>query len=383
MIFRKAYTTLMRLASQFPIVAVIGPRQSGKSTLVQYSFPHKQVISFDDKNLRELARSNPNDFINAFPDGLIIDEAQKVPEIFDAIKLVVDKSTYSPGKYILTGSSQLSLRQNISDSLAGRVGILKLLPFSIQELKDSKILKDDPYEIFYKGFYPPLYDKEKNFFTYDWYESYINTYLDLDVKEQINSSNIFIFRKFLQICALSSGQLVNYDSISKVVGVSATTIKNWCSILESSYIIHFVEPDTNNLGRALVKTPKLYFVDSGLLCHLLRLETKEDLLLDEHKGAVVETVAVSELLKQRFNDAKTANLSFYRDKNGFEVDIIADWKHSFAIEIKSRSDSEKKLSNSVRNYLSLRHDDTEGEVYYLGDISCNINGIQYVSWKDW
>lgn len=383
MIPRKAYTAFIRLASQFPVVAVIGPRQSGKSTLVRYAFPNKKVVSFDDKDLRELAKSNPKDFINAFPDGLIIDEAQKVPEIFDAIKLVVDNQPYAPGKYILTGSSQLKLRQNISDSLAGRVGLLKLLPFSIQELKEVDILKDNPYEVFFNGFYPPLYDTEKNFLTYDWYENYIDTYLDLDVKEQINPSNISSFRKFLQICALSSGQLVNYDSIAKLIGLSAPTIKNWCSILESSYIIHFVEADTNNLGRAIVKTPKLYFVDSGLLCHLLRLETKEDLLLDGHKGAVVETVAVSELLKHRFNEAKKANLSFFRDKNGFEVDIIADWKHSFAIEVKSKSDTEKKLSQNVRNYLSLRQDSTDGQVYYLGDISCNLNGIQYVSWKDW
>ena len=310
MIQRKAYDSLMRLSSQFPVIAVTGPRQSGKSTLVQYAFPGKRLVSFDDKNLRELAKSNPGDFIRAFPDGVIIDEAQKVPEIFDAIKLVVDSGPYVPGKYILTGSSQFRLRQNISDSLAGREGILKLLPFSIQELRDANILGNDPYEVFFKGFYPPLHDKEKNFIPYDWFENYIDTYLDLDVKDKINPSNLSDFRRFLQVCALSSGQLVNYDSISRDIGVSAPTIKSWCSILEASYIIHFVEPDANSLGRAVVKTPKLYFVDSGLLCHLLRLESKEELLLDEHKGAVVETVAVSELFKRIFKEAKKSNLSF-------------------------------------------------------------------------
>lgn len=383
MIQRKAYDSLMRLSSQFPVIAVTGPRQSGKSTLVQYAFPGKRLVSFDDKNLRELAKSNPGDFIRAFPDGVIIDEAQKVPEIFDAIKLVVDSGPYVPGKYILTGSSQFRLRQNISDSLAGRVGILKLLPFSIQELRDANILGNDPYEVFFKGFYPSLHDKEKNFIPYDWFENYIDTYLDLDVKDKINPSNLSDFRRFLQVCALSSGQLVNYDSISRDIGVSAPTIKSWCSILEASYIIHFVEPDANSLGRAVVKTPKLYFVDSGLLCHLLRVENKEDLLLDEHKGAVVETVAVSELFKRRFNEAKKANLSFYRDKNGFEVDMIADWKHTIAIEIKSKSDSEKKLSSGVRNYMELRKDGTKGQVFYLGDITCDVNDVQYVSWKDW
>lgn len=383
MIPRKSYDALMRLSSQFPVVAVTGPRQSGKSTLVEYAFPNKRLISFDDKDIRSLAKANPVDFLRAFPDGVIIDEAQKVPEIFDAIKLVVDRDPYATGRYILTGSSQFRLRQNISDSLAGRVGLLKLLPFSIQELRNAQALGDDPYDVFFKGFYPPLHDGKRHFNPEDWFENYIDTYLDLDVKDQINPSNLSDFRKFIQLCATLNGQLVNYEHLSKGIGVSATTVKSWCSILESSYIIHFVEPDSNNLGRTVVKTPKLYFVDSGLLCHLLRLESKEDLLLSDRKGAVVESVAVLELVKSRYNDARKADLSFYRDKNGFEVDIVADWKHSFAIEVKSRSDSEKKLSSNVRNYVELRHDDTKAKVFYLGDVTCDINGVQYVSWKDW
>ena len=373
----------MRLASQFPVVAITGPRQSGKSTLVQYAFPDKKKVSFDDKDLRELAKSNPKDFLRAFPDGVVIDEAQKVPEIFDAVKLEVDKGPYKPGKYIFTGSSQLRLRQNISDSLAGRVGLLKLMPFSIQELQNEGILSDDPYDLIFKGCYPPLYDNEKQFIADDWFENYIDTYLDLDVKDQINPSNLSSFRKFIQICALYSGQLVNYSSISKAIGVTSKTIECWCSILEASYIIHFLEPDSKNLGKTVVKTPKLYFVDSGLLCYLLRLDSKEELLLDEHKGAVVETAAVSELLKKRLNTAKKANLTFFRDRKGFEIDLIADWKHASAIEVKSRSDTEKKLSGSVRNYTKLRNDGTKGFVYYLGDVTCNINDVQYVSWKDW
>ena len=383
MIERKAYAALMRLAEQFPVIAITGPRQSGKSTLTKYAFPDKKYVSFDDKNIRELAKSNPGDFLKAFPDGLIIDEAQKVPEIFDAIKLVVDKCDYNPGKYILTGSSQFRLKQNITDSLAGRVGLLKLLPFSMMELKEAGLLSDEPYDIFFKGFYPPLHDEDKHYYLDDWFENYIDTYLDLDVKDQINADNVRAFRKFIQVCALYSGQMINYDSISRNIGVSAVTIKNWCSILEASYIIHFLEPDSNNLGRTVVKTPKLYFVDSGLMCYLLRLESKEELLLDDHKGAVVETVAVSELLKKRYNDAKKANLTYYRDKNGFEVDIIADWKKNFAIEVKSKSEVEKKLSSSVKTYIGLRDDSVQGSVFYLGDISCDINGIKYISWNEW
>jgi predicted AAA+ superfamily ATPase len=383
MIRRTAYDAAIRLAGQFPVVTITGPRQSGKTTLAKAVFPQKQYISLDDKNLRELAGSNPGDFLNAFPNGVIIDEAQKVPELFDAIKLAVDSNKYEPGKYILTGSSQFRLKANISDSLAGRIGMIKLLPFSIEELDRAGQLSPDVYDFVFNGSYPPLYDKEKHFIRDDWFENYIDTYLDLDVKDQINPSNVSAFRKLIQLCAARSGQLINYEDLSRSIGVSAVTIKSWLSILEASFIIHFLEPDSNNLGKSVVKTPKLYFVDSGLMCYLLRLDSKEELLLDEHKGAAVETMAVSELLKKRFNEGKKSYLTFYRDKNGFEVDAIADWKHTFAIEVKSNSSTEKKLSSNVKKYMELRPERTIGRVFYTGDLTCTVNGIQYVSWKDW
>lgn len=383
-ISRKAKDALLRLAGQFPVVGITGPRQSGKTTLAQMTFPDKKYVSLDDKELRTLAASNPKDFLEAFPDGVIIDEAQKVPEIFDAVKLFVDSHKHEPGKYILTGSSQFRLKENMTDSLAGRAAFLQLLPFSLGELKDSKLIPQNPYDLIFKGFYPPLYDNEKHFIPDDWFESYIDTYLDLDVKEHITATNISTFKKFIQICALYSGQLLSMESISKNLGVSAPTVKQWLSILESSFIIHLLEPDLNNLGRSIVKTPKLYFTDTGLLCHLLRLNSKEELLLSPHKGAVVESFAVAELLKSRYNIGKKPELSFFRDSKGFEVDTIADWKHTYAIEIKSNSDTEQKLSANTRKYVSLRSDTKcKGVVFYLGDITCTINGIKYMSWHDW
>ncbi|MBQ3923691.1 MAG: ATP-binding protein [Spirochaetales bacterium] len=384
MIQRIARAALLRLASQFPIIGITGPRQSGKTTLAKMTFPDKKYVTLDDKNMRELAISNPEDFIKAFPDGAIIDEAQKVPEIFDALKLHIDSTNFTPGKFILTGSSQFRLRKNMTDSLAGRAAFLKLLPLSIQELKNAGVLPDNPYDFIYNGQYPPLYDRDKHFITDDWYESYIDTYLDLDVKDQINESNLSTFRKFIQICAVYSGQLLSMDSIAKQIGMSQPTIKSWLSILESSYIIHLLEPDSNNLGRSVVKTPKLYFVDSGLLSHLLRLESKEDLLLSRYKGAVVETAAVAEMMKYRMNQGKQSNLTFFRDSNGFEVDTIADWKHTFAIEIKSNSDTEAKLSANTKKYLALRQDENaRNAVLYLGDTTMNINGTIYIGWQDW
>ena len=384
MIHRTAKEALLRLASQFPVIGITGPRQSGKSTLAKAVFSDKRYVTFDDRTMRELAAANPSDFIAAFPAGAIIDEAQKVPEIFNALKLHVDGSSFTPGKFILTGSSQFRLKQNMTDSMAGRVAFLKLLPFSVKELKDEGALPNNPYDIIFGGQYPPLHDAEKHFIPEDWYENYIDTYLDLDIRDQINVENLSTFKKFIQICAIHSGQLLSMDSIARDVGVSAPTVKRWLSILEASFIIHFLEPETHNLGKSIIKTPKLYFVDSGLLCHLLRLDTKEDLLLSRHKGAVVESFAVSELLKHRLNHGKKPNLTFYRDSKGFEVDTIADWKHTFAIEIKSTHEPEAKLSANTKKFLEMRKDaDARNAVFYLGDISMNINGTAYVSWKDW
>ena len=314
----------------------------------------------------------------------VIGEAQKVPEIFDALKMHVDNTAFIPGKFILTGSSQFRLKQNMADSMAGRAAFLKLLPFSVKELTIAGILPKNPYSLIFGGQYPPLYDSEKNFFAEDWYESYIDTYLDLDVRDQIQADNLSTFKNFIQVCAVHSGQLLSMDSIARDVGVSAPTIKKWLSILETSFIIHFLEPDTNNLGRSIVKTPKLYFTDSGLLCHLLRLESKEELLLSRYKGSVVETFAVAELLKHRYNQGKKPNLTFFRDSKGFEVDTIADWKHTFAIEIKSANAPEAKLSANTKKYIALRGDsNTKNAVFYLGDFSMSINGTAYISWKGW
>ena len=384
MILRKSKDALLRVASQFPVVGITGPRQSGKTTLVQSVFPDKRYITFDDDNMRGLAKSNPKDFLDAFPDGLIIDEAQKVPEIFNALKIKIDTEKSKPGKYILTGSSQFKLKKNMADSLSGRAFFLELLPFCIDELMEEGNRIDNPYELIFKGQYPPLHDKEKQFIPEDWFEAYIDTYIARDVEEYINPSNISTFKKFIQVCAIHSGQMLSMDSIARGVGVSAPTIKSWLSILEQSYIIHLLEPDSKNLGKALVKSPKLYFVDTGLLCYLLRINSKEELLLHQMKGAIVETFAVAEMLKNRTNIGKKGNLTYYRDLNGFEVDTIADWKHTFAIEIKSTTQADNKATRNLKKYLELKADkQTKAAIFYLSDNTIKIDDIAYVSFKDW
>ena len=364
------------------MIAVTGPRQSGKSTLVKKVFPDKRYVSFDERDMRELARSNPMDFLLAFPDGLIIDEAQKVPEIFDAVKYYADMHPYDFGKYILTGSSQFRLKENI-ESLSGRIGLVHLLPFSIKELNDNGLLKENPYDMAFSGFYPPFFDERRSLYREDWFDNYLDTYLDIDVRDQIRDSNIATFKKFIQICALYSGQMLNMDSIAKAIGISAVTVKSWLSVLQASYIIFFLEQDTNSLGKNLVKSPKLYFTDTGLLCYLLRIDNYQELILSGYKGAVVETMAVSELLKQRYNKGRKANLTYFRDRNGFEVDTIADWKKTFAIEVKSDSFSDNKPAKNVRKYAELRGENTKAMVFYLGDTTIRTDSVDYISWKEW
>ena len=387
MIEREAKDALLRLCSQFPIVGVTGPRQSGKTTLCQSVFPEKRYVTMDNKSMRSIAEEDPTEFINAFPDGAIIDEAQKVPEIFDALKEHVDSTPYFPGKFILTGSSQFRLKENMTDSLAGRASFLQLLPFTIKELNNVGRISNDPYELILNGQYPPLYDNEKNYLKNDWYKSYIDTYVDLDVKDNINQSNVSTFKKLIQLCAHRSGELLSMDNLAHNLGVSQPTVKSWIHILERSYIIHLLQPDSTNLGRSLIKTPKLYFVDTGLLCYLLRIENKSDLLLSPYKGHVVEPFAVSELLKNKLNQGKDANLTFYRDAAGLEVDVVADWRQRYAIEIKSSFTTESKLAVGTKKYVGMSNeinsDPAQSVVFYLGDLTVNLNNTHYIGWKDW
>ena len=272
----------------------------------------------------------------------------------------------------------------MKDSLSGRAFFLELLPFSIDELQNDGFGVNDPYELIFKGQYPPLYDEERNFILEDWFEAYLDTYIGRDVEEFINPSNVSIFKKFVQICAIHSGQMLSMDSIARAVGVSAPTIKSWLSILEQSYIIHLLEPASNSLTKSLVKSPKLYFVDTGLLCYLLRINSKEELLLHEMKGAIVETFAVAEMLKNRTNIGRKGNLTYFRDRTGFEVDTIADWRHTFAIEIKSTTQTDTKASKNLKKYLELTSDEKiQAAIFYLGNDTIKIDNIEYVSFKDW
>lgn len=383
MIPRAGYQALMKLAGQFPVVLITGPRQSGKTKLALAAFPKKKYISFMNKNYRDLAKSNPSAFLEEYPDGVIIDDAQLVPEIVDALKKVVSSGKHAPGKYILLSPNQIRTRQNIEECLAGKIGVFKLMPLSIQEISKADLLPDDLYDITFIGFYPPFYDVDKLYLQDNWLEYYVSIFMNADVKDKINDSNLPLFRRFMQACAPYSGKVIDYDGIAKEVGITTETAKIWCSILVDSYIVYFVEPDNNNLGRTIAQTPKFYFLDTGLLCYLLGMETIDDLLKSEHKEAILETVAVSELLKRCYTQAEPPRLTYFRDKNGFEVGLVAGKKCTDVIEITSSTLAEKEQTADIRHYIKQRSDRTKAYVYYLGDSTCDMNGVRFTFWKEW
>ena len=382
MIYRNAMSTIERQAKGFPVIAITGPRQSGKTTLAKLAFPKMPFVSFDDEQMRAVATENPQDFLLAFPDGCIIDEAQRVPKIFNAVKYYVDKAPSKMGLYILTGSNQFNLKHGITESLAGRVAYINLLPFTVGELSNAGILTDDPFRMMVKGQYPPLYDRDVD--PQGWYQAYIETYIERNVGSLVKPGNKLAFKKFISLCALRSGQLLVLSALAKECEVSIPTISSWLSILESSFIVYLMEPFSSNLGRRLTKTPKLFFLDSGLLCHLLRIHTREELILSPYKGHVTETFAIYELLKERFNQGRPPELSFYRDKNGLEVDAIAQWDTKVAIEVKSSTRPNAEFQKNLMKFIKLDEKTTyETKVFYLGDRLFTINGTDYGPWQKW
>jgi len=317
MIKREAEKAVLRLASQFKSVAVIGPRQSGKTTLVRSVFPNKPYISLENPDIRKYAVEDPRGFLNEYPGGAILDEAQRAPELFSYLQQVLDDSN-NAGQFIITGSNNFLLQEQLSQSLAGRIGILTLLPFTMAEIgiKDTVSINN----LLYKGFYPPLYDR--NFEVKDWYSNYILTYVERDVRLIKNITNYAAFERFIKLCAGRTGQLLNMHNLSIETGVDGKTIASWIGILEASFIIFRLYPHHVNFNKRVVKMPKLYFCDTGLAVSLLGIEREEQLALHPFRGNLFENFIIAEFLKYRFNQGLRSNLFFWRDNVGHEVDLL-------------------------------------------------------------
>lgn len=345
MITRHLSPLLQKLATQYPIVTLTGPRQSGKTTLAKSCFEHYRYVSLEDPDQHQWALDDPRDFLETYKDQVIIDEVQNAPDLFSYLQSHVDR-TNKLGQYILTGSQQFLLNQRISQTLAGRAGILKLLPFNLSELlkQPACSLEDDvlnpiktPPEFLLKtlllqGMYPRVHEHQLD--PSIFYKNYTETYVTRDLQSLTQVGDLLLFRKFLRILAGRSGQILNLSQIGNDVGVAHNTISRWVSILEAGYLIHLIGPYYNNYNKRLIKSPKLYFLDTGLLCYLLGIENTQQLSLHPLVGSIFETFVFTEILKMRTHQGKEPKIYFWRDQSGHEVDFIADWERLTPIEVK-------------------------------------------------
>lgn len=370
---------LEKAAKKFPIVTVLGPRQSGKTTLVRQTFPNKPYVNLESLHMKDLAISDPIAFLELYPDGAILDEIQEVPQLLSFIQVRVDASNRK-GEFILTGSHQLELNAAISQSLAGRVAILHLLPLSLEELMLAGIEKSVD-EILYEGCYPRVHADQLN--PTKTYSSYVRTYIERDIRMILQVHNLDLFQKFMMLAASRVGQIFSKDGIAGEVGVSSKTIGHWLSILEACYIIYRLPPYFENFGKRAVKSPKIYFCDVGLVAYLLGIETVEQMARDPLRGHLFENLVVNELMKARYNQGLDPRLYFYQITGRNEVDLIYQKGHELIpIEVKSTRTFNSSLVSGIKNFQKIAPDRcVDPHLIYSGDEEMKIGDIQLLNYR--
>lgn len=376
-IHRKIEETILKASKYFSVIAVSGPRQSGKSTLLTQLFPLYEKYSLKDLNILDYAKNDPIAFLNQTDEGMFIDKIQRCPQLLDYIQGIVDNNPKR--HFALSGSSNFEVMKNLSESLAGRTGVFELLPMSIQEVT-GKVDLDNLNQILYNGLYPSICAK-KNIAKF-FYPSYVRTYLEKDVRDLLQMKDQIRFTKFLKLCAARIGSLFNASELGAEVGVSSKTISHWISVLQASYLITLLPPYYENIPKRLVKSPKLYFNDPGLACYLLDIETPQQLDRDKMRGAIFENMIVMETIKHRYNMGLEGGVFFYRDSNKNEVDILIKQEGELtAIEVKSSmtySSSFEKTLTQIEGWIKTPI--SKKAIVYSGDFentSGNINLINY------
>lgn len=365
------------MLNQFPVVSLTGPRQSGKTTLLRNEFSDYQYVNLERLDFRQLILTDPVGFLNEKGSKVIFDEVQKTPELFSYIQAVSDERNQS-GQYILSGSQSFLLNQNISQSLAGRVNINNLLPFDINELPSNSF--KNWQELVFKGFYPGIYDKgiAPNHF----YPSYIQTYIDRDVRTLKNIGDLSSFTRFLRLCAGRAGQVLHLTSLASDTGVSVNTAKSWLSVLQASFIIYLVQPYHKNYNKRLIKSPKLYFYDVGVLAALLNLKSPDDINTHFLHGSLFENLIISELKKAGIHHGLNHSIYYWRESNGTEIDCIIELSNQkvLAIEIKAGQTYTKDFIKNIRNF-SRKDQNIKPFLIYGGSESMEISGISILAWN--
>lgn len=384
MIYSRMITQALQRFAKFPVVGLFGPRQSGKTTLVKTVFPNHKYLNFEDLNVRSFALENPQGFLREFENehGLILDEFQYVPHILSYIQLLADEKN-RPGYFILTGSQNFLMNQAITQSLAGRIGILTLLPLSIQELADHKILQDNVYQVIHQGFYPAIY--AKNIHAAELYPSYIHSYVERDVRQLVNVENLNTFQNFMQLCAARVGQQINIVDLATSCDITQKTVHSWLSILEASYIIFRLNPYYNNFSKRVVKASKLYFYDTGLVCALLNIRSSQELALSAFKGPLFECFIIADLFKQYFSRGTKAPLFYWRDLNGrIEIDCLVDHGVSLVpLEIKSGELINNKYFDALTKFHQMAGTKAwNGYVIYNGLLQQTREAGNIVGWQN-
>ena len=381
MLARDAEKTLIRLAKSFPVVAITGPRQAGKTTLAKAVFKSKPYVSLENPDESEFAQNDPKRFLARFPNGAVLDEVQRCPALLSWLQGVVDQRGVM-GDFVLTGSAQFDLIEGITQTLAGRVGRVELLPLSSSELKAANQLPNSLSQMLIQGGYPALYDRKIT--TQDWFSNYVATYVERDVRQLISVRNLSQFQTFLKMCASRTGQLINLTSLGADCGISAVTAKQWLSVLETSYIVTLLRPHHSNFGKRLVKTPKIYFLDSGLAAWLMGIRSAETLETHAARGALFESWVVSELYKKRLNAGLPIDLFFWRDNTGNEVDLIIEKEKGLQpIEIKSGSTYASDWSQGLKKWQALaKNSSHEPAILYGGESNFERESLQVWGWRD-
>lgn len=379
-IARTLLPELLRSAASYPVVSILGPRQAGKTTLVKMAFPHKPYVSLEDPDIRSFAIEDPREFLAQYPEGAILDEVQRVPMLLSYIQGIVDAQN-ALGLFILSGSHQLSLQAEISQSLAGRTGILHLMPLSLAELKSAHLEQALDPQLF-SGFYPRIYQYAIE--PQRFYRDYLQTYVERDVKMLINIKDLDQFRRFLNLCAARIGQLVDYTALANELGISRQTIKEWLSLLKASFIMTTLPPYFENLGKRIIKSSKLYFNDVGLACHLLGIRSTEQLIHHPLRGYLFENLVVNEVSKSLLNRGEETPLYFYRDSNGLEVDIVfQQGLELVAIEIKSSTTFNKHFLNGLTRFKALvATQNLKTYVVYTGEHQQKVQGHQVLNYRN-